>query len=338
MKHVVMMNELKGSDIRPPSTLSMFRKISIEDSQRYFKNRAALIDIQCPACGCSDKKSVFEKYEFQYNQCSECRSLFVSPRPSEEMLTEYFENSRASQIKSEYLIRETAEARRFHVLRGRAYWIGRIVDEKGKSSARSYADIGTNYPELFDEINKLNLFEELQCVKPFPKTDLKQLRNLATINYDWPCNMGAISAFEQLENQFSPHALIQSAHNMLAADGILFLTTRSVSGFDLQCLWDKTPYIFVPEHLNLLSIEGLEKLLLRSGFKLLELSTPGQLDVELVKQTIQEDLSCKLPPFIDYLLKHRDIRTHIDFQMFLQKNLLSSHVRIAAIKKEADDV
>ena len=117
---------------------------------------------------------------------------------------------------------------------------------------------------------------------------------------------------------------------------MLFFTTKTISGFDLQMLWDKTPYIFVPEHLNLLSIDGLNLLIERSGFGLIELSTPGQLDVELVQLAAKEDPSIKLPSFVSYLLNHRDAEAKEDFQEFLQKHRLSSHVRVAAVKKQGE--
>jgi hypothetical protein len=112
------------------------------------------------------------------------------------------------------------------------------------------------------------------------------------------------------------------------------MTTRTISGFDLQTLWDKTPYIFVPEHLNLLSIEGIRRLLESGGLNPMELSTPGQLDVELVIHAAKNDPTIELPRFIQYLLNERDRLAHHDFQEYLQKHRLSSHVRVAASRRE----
>jgi hypothetical protein len=101
----------------------------------------------------------------------------------------------------------------------------------------------------------------------------------------------------------------------------------------LQVLWDKAPYIFVPEHLNLLSIEGIGRLLERGGLDAIELSTPGQLDVELVMHAAHNDPAIELPRFIRYLIGSRDRLAHSDFQEFLQKHRLSSHVRVAAARR-----
>lgn len=70
----------------------------------------------------------------------------------------------------------------------------------------------------------------------------------------------------------------------------------------------------------------------RAGLELIELSTPGHLDVELVLHAVRQDPSIRLPSFVEYLLEQRDALAHLDFQEFLQKHRLSSHVRVAARK------
>jgi hypothetical protein len=332
MKRVVVRGELHGDDIRPPALLSEFKKLSIEESQVYFGDSSQLVDISCPACDCADKLPVFTKGGFQYNQCPECRSLFVSPRPSAEVLAKYYANSRAGKFRIEHFSRETAEARREHILRSRINWVGQIFDQAGPLDKRGYADIGTIFPLVFKEVQSIGLFDVYYSVNPPPLAEAGSIASGATVQTDALHDLGVVTAFEQLDHQFSPYELVKSAYDMLAPGGLFFLTTRTASGFDLQILWDKTPYIFVPEHLNLLSVDGLSHLISRVGFSLLELSTPGQLDVELVLQAEKADPTIKLPPFIAYLLHHRDALTHTDFQMFLQQHRLSSHVRVAAKK------
>ncbi len=102
----------------------------------------------------------------------------------------------------------------------------------------------------------------------------------------------------------------------------------------MQVLWDKAPYIFVPEHLNLLSIEGIKLLVERLGLELVEVSTPGQLDLEFVTRAAEADPTIALPRFVKYLIEQRDPLAHADFQEYLQKHRLSSHVRVAARKPE----
>lgn len=333
MKHVVLMSELKGADIRPPQLFSRLKELSLEEASVYFGDSSNLVDVPCPACENPNKIAVFEKHGFQYNQCAKCKSVFVSPRPSEEALAEYYQNSKAAQFRRTHYLGETAEARRFLLLRSRANWIGRIVDEGSNPKARGFADLGTVYPFIFDEVKKLDLFDDLYSVNPFYTVVSEDVADKMAVHQGPLADLGAVTAFEQLEHEFSPYDFVKMAFDMLAEGGVFFLTTRTISGFDLQILWDKAPYIFVPEHLNLLSLEGIKHLINRAGFRLAELSTPGQLDVELVLRATLEDPTIKLPSFIEYILHQRGSETHADLQKFLQKNRLSSYVQVAAIRK-----
>lgn len=333
MKHVVVSGELDAAEIRPETLFSEFRQLSIEEAARFFSDPGELVEVACPACASEHKTAVFEKQGFQYQRCEQCRSVFVSPRPTAEALARYYRESRASQFRFEHFERRTSQARRISILRSHAGWLGRLVAEAGNHQARAYADMGTNYPVLFEEIAGLNWFEKLYSADPLPQFDEACRASGAEVRREPLSGLGAVSAFEQIEHQFSPEAMLVSAREMLAEGGMVFLTTRTISGFDLQVLWDKAPYIYVPEHMNLLSIDGIQALMDRVGFEEVELSTPGQLDVQLVQLALQEDPSIHLPSFLAYMLKHRGRETTNEFQEFLQKHRLSSHIRVAAIKR-----
>jgi hypothetical protein len=97
-------------------------------------------------------------------------------------------------------------------------------------------------------------------------------------------------------------------------------------------LWDQSKSISPPHHINLLSTEGLEKLVQRVGFRVEEIVTPGKLDVDIVRNMLIENPALPLPRFASYLLQRRDAETWQVFQEFLQKHRLSSHVRVVARK------
>ena len=73
---------------------------------------------------------------------------------------------------------------------------------------------------------------------------------------------------------------------MVKPGGYLFISTLCVDGFDLQVLWDKSSQISPPHHINFHSIKGFEKLFERAGLTDVKISTPGQLDVDIVKNFI----------------------------------------------------
>lgn len=84
------------------------------------------------------------------------------------------------------------------------------------------------------------------------------------------------------------------------------------------------------ESIFLPSTNGAETLLNKAGFNILEISTPGTLDIEHVLKN-----SDQLKPddlFTKYLLTQTDRYVLAEFQRFLQKSGMSSHARIIAQK------
>ncbi len=334
MKHVVVTSELHEAEIRPPTLLSEFKRLSVQDAKKFFGDPSKLVEVANPSTGGRSSAFAFEKDGFRYNLAQDCGSVFVSPRPTKAALAEYYRNSEASAYRVKHYAKETQEARRRHLLRSHANWMGRLFDEHGTSRSRTYVDIGTNSPAIFEEIARLELFDRLYSLNPLPGLEDECASRGVEVIHEPIRNAGAVTAFQQLESQFSPLELVKTASDMLDIGGMFFMTTRTISGFDLQTLWDKTPYIFVPEHLNLLSIEGITVLLENGGLNTVELSTPGQLDVELVMHAARNDPTIALPRFIRYLIDERDRLAHHDFQEYLQKHRLSSHVRVAASRRE----
>ncbi len=336
-KRVVITTDLEEGDIRPPGLMSELKRLSIHDAAEYFSDRSKLVEVACPACASPQSTAAFSHYDFLYRECEACASLFVSPRPSAENLTKYYATSSASRFRVQHFSRDTAQARRFHLLRSHADWMGQLIDEIGNTGTHSYADFETYSPRIFDEVYRLELFDSLFTINPLSSIEGETDAPVQRASAGQTETFSAISAFEKIEHQFSPNDFLRRIRALLAPGGLFFFTTRTIDGFDLQVLWDKAPYIFVPEHMNLLSIDGIRDLLQRSGFEMVELSTPGQLDLQLVEHASREDPSIQLPRTVRYLLDKRDKLAHRDFQAFLQKHRLSSHVRVAARKAEASE-
>ena len=145
MKRVVDMGELLGADIRPAPLLAEFRDLSVRDARFYFGDPADLTEVDCPACASPRKRPAYKKNGFLYNQCSACKSVFVSPRPTAERLKDYYQTSQAGRCRAERFSHETEEARRIPLLQSHANWLGRLFDEAGNTEAPTYADIGTNF-------------------------------------------------------------------------------------------------------------------------------------------------------------------------------------------------
>lgn len=331
MQHLVLQGNLQAAEIRPPALLGRLRELSLREAAEHFP-KGSRVESPCPGCASEATTREFLSGDFTYHSCNSCRSLFVKDRPGPAELRAYYRTSEASRLRQEYLTDETAAARFRHLIQSRVDWIDQVVNRQTQGKGLVLADLGTVYPGLFSELQGLGAFTALHSVHAHPMV-VDRLPKGVSASTPAPGSVGVITAFEHFDHESDPLELLHEARDLLAPGGLLLLTARTCSGFDIQVLWDRNPYIFVPEHLNLLSIDGMARLLERAGFEVTELSTPGLLDLELVRDAIARDPSIHPPRFIQELLS-RDTRAHEDFQGYLQKYRLSSHVRIAARAKQ----
>ncbi len=136
---------------------------------------------------------------------------------------------------------------------------------------------------------------------------------------------------ESLDRVDDPENLLDAIRTNLMEGGLLFITALVSSGFDMAVLGLKNLYLYPPDRANCFSLRGLTELLKRKGFHLLEVSTPGVLDVEIVRSHLKRDPTLSVSEFEREILES-DGQTQEAFQEFLQQRGLSSFARIVARK------
>ena len=105
-------------------------------------------------------------------------------------------------------------------------------------------------------------------------------------------------------------------------------------GFDIQVLKEKSDSID-HEHINYFNPLSIEKLFQNCGYSVIEIFTPGQLDVDLVRnKVINKEFSLEKNSFYeDIIIKNYETKG-LEFQKFLINNKLSSNMWvIAQVKK-----
>jgi hypothetical protein len=332
VKHVVIDEGMRGSDIRPPALLAEMREMAQRDSAEFLLDAEVQESVCCPGCGGCESSGGYIKNSFHYLTCSGCDSVYVSPRPTSAALHAYYQDSGAARARRRYLAESEEKEGRSDVLWARARWICRLMDEAGPAGDRVLVDVYGRYPSLLTELEKLGCFKEIRSYR----SEVKPVAKFTGSGEELPAGAAAVTMFEHLEHSHDPYARLSETAGMLVEGGMLFMTARSASGFDIQLLREHAPYIFPPEHLNLLSVEGVRTLLDRTGFDVVELSTPGQLDVEFVSEALEESPGIISDPFWRYFFGSRDEEAKQDLQYFLQKHRLSSHLRIAAQKRRSE--
>ncbi len=332
---------MKESKIRPQKLFNNYLELSKKDNHFFFSDHSRFIEIGCPACGNEKRTTQFVKHGFTYVQCSDCSSLYLSPRPPADMYDVYYQEAESVKFWSTHFYKETAEARRQEIYRPRARniakWAEQFSIKCGDNSL--FVDIGAGYGIFLEEVKELGLFDQLMGIEPSPdlaqkckKRGFKVLEKYLEKIDEKKINATFATAFEVLEHVLDPLSFLNSACDILQPGGLIMFTTLTVSGFDIQILWQHSKSVHPPHHINLLSVDGLYRLIERSGMELIDLCTPGELDVDIVRNIQNENSDIKLPRFVASIISS-PTKVRDRFQNFLKENKLSSHAQVIVRRK-----
>jgi SAM-dependent methyltransferase len=321
---------MKETDIRPKDLLRKYLELSELDAINYFGG-CRRKSIPCVACGGFRVEHDFEKHGFAYGSCQNCGTLYQTPRPAPSAFESFYRDSASSNYWAEVFFPAIAEARREKIFRPRAESIAAICKEQGVAINR-LIDVGAGYGIFLDEWRKSAPETRLVAVEPSTRlaeecrskgfeVEENIVENVG-VNYEGFADL--VVCFEVLEHVYEPVAFLKSLVRLARPGGIVFVSTLCIDGFDLQTLWEKSNQISPPHHINFISVNGFEKLFERVGLKNVSITTPGKLDVDIVRNATSE--------FPDLLHSQRFLQHMIHdelisaaFQDFLVSNRLSSH-------------
>jgi len=332
---------MKESDIRPDELFNSYLSLAAVDVKTYFEN-VPRIRVACPACNSTDSIAQFMKLGFCYEECRDCGTLFVNPRPDAESFSRYYTDSPSVEFWATHFYRETEESRRERLIRPKALMVAGILNDSGifERNDACIVDIGAGYGIFCEEIRNV-LPSALTVIALEPSEDLSQVcldKHVITVKgflekctrSDIPCkSIAAATSFELLEHLHDPGQFISACHSLLDSGGILILTTLSWDGFDLQVLREKSKSIHPPHHINFFTPRSIRIILERYGFMIRSVTTPGKLDVDIAAKQIQ-DIRCG---FVRNILTHADENIRAKLQQFLQDAKLSSHMMVIAEKR-----
>lgn len=139
-----------------------------------------------------------------------------------------------------------------------------------------------------------------------------------------------IASFETIEHVFSPKTFLEHCRRLLAPGGLLVLTCPNYEGFDIMMLGILSDSLDA-EHINMFNPASLRHLVEGLDFEVLEVSTPGELDAELVRNKVLEGaLDLHNQPFLHKVLIGDWERLGTSFQEYLKAQCLSSHMWLVA--------
>lgn len=328
---------MKEEDIRPDHLMRGNAKLHTEDVQHLLTRRNEFVKIPCPACELNSCQVVFEKNGFTFVSCTECETIFINPRPTFEMLTEFYATSKSIKYWNDKIFPVSEDSRRSQIFCPRAE---RVVElcRKHNAATKVLLDVGAGFGTFCEEIKELAIFNKVIAVEP--SHDLAETcrrkgldvieKPIEEVDLD---KVSVITNFELVEHLYWPKDFLLACGKALPGGGLLILTTPNIKGFDLLVLGKLSNNIGGPNHLNYFHPRSLSHLLRRCGFEVIEVMTPGKLDAELVrKRILSNELDVSSHPFLKYVLIDQWEATGEAFQRFLADNGLSSHLWMVASK------
>ncbi|AVQ13975.1 Methyltransferase domain protein [Leptospira santarosai] len=320
---------MKENEIRPKELLTQYLNLVESDSKKLDKTQFLTID--CPACGSSKYQNHIQKNDYIYVLCKGCGSLFSNPRPSEKVLVDFYKTAESSQFWSEVFFPAVVESRREKLFKPKAE---RIFEHFKKENFQptKICDVGSGYGIFLEELCRLFVNSEIFGIEPSPemaeistKKGIKTLNAVAEDSSEWFGRFDLVISSEVIEHVFSVSKFIDSIFNLVMPNGYCLLTGLGYEGFDILTLQERSNSIFPPHHLNFISIQGFEIAFRNAGFSQVEVFTPGELDVDIVLNSGYGNEFLRV-------LKERGTETIFEFQSFLKKHKLSSHIWVFAKK------
>ncbi|NIA22410.1 MAG: methyltransferase domain-containing protein [Anaerolineaceae bacterium] len=326
---------MKESDIRSRDVQDKYLSLCAQDAERLLARRSEFVEIACPACDCPDKDQAFIKEGYRFSTCRECGTLYLGLRPTAAMLAEFNSTSASARYWVSEFYPSCAEKRRRSVYRPRAEYARELEGAYGKRF-ETLVDVGTGYGVFVEELQKV--FPDRRVIGIEPNADfvavcrdkgLEVFCGLVCEAAEHRRRFDFCSCFEVLEHVFSPLEFLEEVKSILQPGGVFFTNTLCSDGFDIQIMWRKHRNVYPVNHINILSIRGFELLFERAGFAGVHITTPGKLDLDIIRSQMPPE---ETPRFLQTMYRRNDEEMLRQFQAFLAAHRLSSHAWIVARK------
>jgi 2-polyprenyl-3-methyl-5-hydroxy-6-metoxy-1,4-benzoquinol methylase len=325
---------MKESEIRPQAIFEEFLRLAEVDAATFFGD-ALRTELPCPACQ-SAGLPVFVKSGFTYEECQECLTLYVNPRPVRRAFESYYTDSPSTRYWATTFYKETETARREKIWKPKAELI------KGKlapfPNITEIVDVGGGYGTFAEEIRRISDYQvtiiepskhlaEVCRRKGFPVIE-KFLEK--TVPGNLSVEQRCFISFELFEHLYDPAGFLRCLSSLMHPGDLFIFTTLNGTGVDIQVLWEHSKAVSPPHHLNFFNPRSARMLLESSGFEPMEITTPGRLDLSIIENNMQH-VSDRFWKTFFRISSEGDKQ---DLQEYIAAHLLSSHMMVVCRKTQ----
>lgn len=265
----------------------------------YFSEEGKFVERPCPFCG-NESYDAAEPFQGRYGvaRCKRCNSLYVNPCPTQDVLNDYYNHYKCN-ILLEKIYKKRAEKPQNAILDSRIETIikymsmldrndikilevgcsngsflsklKRRVEEKGINKKISYVGVDTNDNAIRECVDsELNLISA--TVEEYLDTTVEKF--------------DIIWHSELVEHLIDPYDVFQKMHYAMNSGGYMIFTTPNDASIEMKNISYNVPRVLAcnilpPMHLNAFSTQNVALFVIRAGFNVVDISTPGKFDVEI---------------------------------------------------------
>ncbi len=294
------------------------------------------VRVSCPACSSDHFVPAFQKYSFEFQSCTICQTIFMSPRPSEDIMASYYANSENYAYWAKYIFPASEDTRREKIHKP---WLKRVLQycRQFKISTKTLLEVGPGFGTFSSVATESGAFDRVVAVEPTPELaaacrerGVEVIQSRIEEIESQVRDIDVVVAFEVIEHLYDPGVFLEAIKPCMSPNGLLVLSCPNGLGFDISILKAKSLAVDV-EHVNLFNPASLSLLLRSMGYEVLKVHTPGRLDAEFVREAaLKNEIS--LDSFLQKCLIDEWDTLGWALQQFLAENGLSSHMWLAAQK------
>lgn len=335
-KDIVTDDKLSEAEIFPTDMLAAQEAAYARDIERLKDRASEFVTVTCPACGSRHHIFAFEKFSFQFQKCTDCETIYMSPRPSVAVMSDYYQNSENYQFWAQYVFPASEDNRREKIHKP---WLHKILGYCAiyDISKDRLVEVGPGFGTFSELASKSGEFGSVVAIEPTPDlAESCRARGVEVVEKrvesarEVLAGASVVVSFEVIEHLYDPNEFLSALSEGLPDGALLVLSCPNGKGFDIGMLQEKSLAVD-SEHVNLFNPDSLSLSLGRHGFRILECTTPGRLDAEFVREAALKG-DVQLDAFHQEVLIERWDELGWPFQQFLAENKMSSHMWIVAQK------
>jgi 2-polyprenyl-3-methyl-5-hydroxy-6-metoxy-1,4-benzoquinol methylase/ribosomal protein S27E len=309
-----------------------------KDIEYLLSRKDQFVYVECPACKKDESGYWDSKSGFTYVQCPFCSMIYMNPRPSQDLIDDFYKNSLNYEDWNKTIFPATENIRKKKIIIPRASRLVQSCKQNGIEGG-TLLEIGSAFGTFGLAINEQKYFDEFIGVEPTPdlaRTSCDRGLNIRQTTIEkldlGLKNIDVVVAFEVIEHLFNPQILVKSSFKYLRKGGLLVLTCPNSLALGPLLLKAKDES-FSHEHINYFNSSALSMLIESHGFKIVESSTPGKLDIDLLKHALESEsqLDSSLS-FWRHFISLSDSEDLQKMQQIIANSGLSSHLWIVARK------